>query len=233
MNFVNNWIRGILLTSGATSCPLDLPDGTYRLALADAMGAEATRWEYIDAVVASGVATLTRGREGTTAQGWGAGSVIYCPPTAGVLEQLFSQIADLQLRVSALESGVPVNAVRVTAGLLTSGDGYNVGWSAPVMGDTYGELLPQTLNVPGRGAVPVVQAMILQLVSSAELYIAFAGADVEALIESVNVQGVGVLAFADGDFFYDSDLDVTVGYWPIDTHDWEEGAERLLTFTFV
>lgn len=87
MNYVNNWLRAIDLEQGATSCPLDLPDGEYRLTLADA-AAGATRWEIVDAVVASGSATLTRAREDTADQDWPTGSVIYCGLTAGVLEDL-------------------------------------------------------------------------------------------------------------------------------------------------
>lgn len=88
-NFVNNWLREITLEQGATSCPLDLPDGEYRLTLADA-AAGATRWEIVDATVASGVATLVRAREGTTAQLWSMGSVIYCGLTAATLAALSS-----------------------------------------------------------------------------------------------------------------------------------------------
>jgi len=89
MNYVNNWLRAIDLEQGATSCPLDLPDGEYRLTLADA-AAGATRWEIVDAVVAAGSATLTRAREGTADQDWPTGSVIYCGLTAATLAALSS-----------------------------------------------------------------------------------------------------------------------------------------------
>lgn len=84
MNYVNNWLREITLEQGATSCPLDLPDGEYRLTLADS-AAGATRWEIVDATVEGGAATLTRAREGTADQDWPSGSVIYCALTAGTL----------------------------------------------------------------------------------------------------------------------------------------------------
>lgn len=87
MNFVNNWLRAIDLEQGATSCQLDLPDGEYRLTLADGV-LLATRWEIVQAVVASGMATLSRGLEGTEDQAWPVGSVIYCSVTAEVLEQM-------------------------------------------------------------------------------------------------------------------------------------------------
>lgn len=116
--YVNNWLREITLEQGATSCPLDLPDGEYRLTLADA-AAGATRWEIVDATVANGVAALVRAREGTTAQLWSLGSVIYNDITAEqaiylmqqarqvpVLQQL---LADLTARVEELEQGQAID----------------------------------------------------------------------------------------------------------------------------
>ena len=113
MNFVNNWLREITLAAGALECPLDLPDGIYRLVLADGIGAAATRIEVISADVYEGIAELQRGLEGTADQTWGDGSIIHCTLTAGVLADLLAQlatqaaqIADLQARVTALEPSV-------------------------------------------------------------------------------------------------------------------------------
>lgn len=92
MDFVNNWSRPVTLAAGATTLALDLPDGSYRLTLADSPAA-ATRWEIIDAVVAAGGATLTRAQEGTADQAWPEGSVIYCALTAGTLAQLTAPVA--------------------------------------------------------------------------------------------------------------------------------------------
>ena len=106
MDFVNNWSRPITLAAGATSLALDLPDGSYRLTLAD-KAAGATRWEIIDASVASGTATLTRAQEGTTDQAWPEGSVIYCALTAGTLAQLAAPAAPARspvVRVGASRS---------------------------------------------------------------------------------------------------------------------------------
>ncbi len=89
LTFVNNWLREISLPQGATACPLDLPDGEYRLTLADAASG-ATRWEIADAVVLGGAATLVRAREGTADQEWPAGSVIYCDVTAETLASMAS-----------------------------------------------------------------------------------------------------------------------------------------------
>ncbi|WP_462383402.1 hypothetical protein [Pseudomonas sp. Marseille-QA0892] len=86
MNFVNNWRRDITLAAGAVSAALDLPNGTYRLTLADAV--PPTRFEIIEAVVANGNASLTRGMEGTTDQNWPAGSQVFASVTAGILQAL-------------------------------------------------------------------------------------------------------------------------------------------------
>jgi hypothetical protein len=82
MNYINNWQRPITLGATDTSAALDLPDGAYRLTLSDAARAA---FEYVDAIVVSGAAQLTRALEGSAAQAWPAGSVIYCSVTAGVL----------------------------------------------------------------------------------------------------------------------------------------------------
>ena len=115
MNFVNNWLREITLEAGVTECPLDLPDGTYRLVLADVVGAAATSIEVIEAVMSDGTADLQRGLEGTDDQDWPAGTVIHCTLTAGLLLDMFARLqaletatADLDARVTALE---PVNRV--------------------------------------------------------------------------------------------------------------------------
>lgn len=105
MNFVNNWSQAIALAAGATSADLDLPDGTYRLTLADS-AASATRWEIVTAVVTGGVAELARGQELTDDQEWPEGSVIYCSLTAGVLGSLLLRIEDLETAVADLTDRV-------------------------------------------------------------------------------------------------------------------------------
>lgn len=87
MKFVNNYIQSITLDAGGATLALTLPDGDYRLTIADD-AVSPTRWEIVDAVVEDGTATLTRGQEGTSAQGWAAGSVIYCAVTAETLERI-------------------------------------------------------------------------------------------------------------------------------------------------
>lgn len=91
MNFINNYSQPVILAQGAGSLALSLPDGEYRLTLADA-AANATRWEIVGAVVLSGSATLDRGLEGTTDQSWPEGSVIYSALTAGLLQMIFARL---------------------------------------------------------------------------------------------------------------------------------------------
>lgn len=95
MNFINNYIQPITLGTSGTSLPLALPDGEYRLTIADT-ASSATRWEIVDAVVEDGTATLTRGREGTSAQEWPEESVVYCAITAGIISDLIARIEALE-----------------------------------------------------------------------------------------------------------------------------------------
>lgn len=130
MAYVNNYSELVELAPGVTTLALALPDGSYRLTLSDAAG---TRWEIVDAVVASGTATLTRAQEGTTEQDWPTGSLIYCAVTAGQLNDLLVRIADMEARIEVLEQGggVPTNALTDGQGaaladadgnILTTGD---------------------------------------------------------------------------------------------------------------
>lgn len=91
LKFVNNYIEPIVLSISQTSAALNLPDGEYRLTIADSKSA-ATRWEIIGAIVTSGSAVLQRGLEDSSAQAWPAGSVIYNALTAGVLNQLMAAL---------------------------------------------------------------------------------------------------------------------------------------------
>lgn len=118
MDYVNNWSRPLTLALGATTAPLDLPDGNYRLTCADGEGPSATRWEYIDAAVVGSAATLTRAREGTAAQEWPAGSVVYCAITAGGLADILAQIDDAGVTAQYnsgaaldLSAGVPADFI--------------------------------------------------------------------------------------------------------------------------
>ncbi|PKM30239.1 MAG: hypothetical protein CVV07_07425 [Gammaproteobacteria bacterium HGW-Gammaproteobacteria-11] len=125
MNFINNYRQPITLTAGATSAALSLPDGTYRLTVTDSQ-TQPTRWEILEAVVVDGTAGLERGLEGTDAQLWPAGSVIFADLTAGVLTGLIQRIQDLEEaqiapeviagileRLDALEGGGAVDPVEL------------------------------------------------------------------------------------------------------------------------
>lgn len=119
MNFVNNWSQAVTLAAGDTSCALSIPDGDYRLTLADS-ASKPTAWEIVSASVFEGTATLARAQEGTTAREWKTGSIIYCSITAGMLDTLFAaaanvtkllgRVADLEGRVNALEGGIALTS---------------------------------------------------------------------------------------------------------------------------
>lgn len=102
MAYINNYREPVELAQGATTAALSLPDGEYRLTLTNKAG---TAWEIVDAVVVSGTATLTRAVESTADQSWPSGSFIYCAVTAGQLNALMAQIADLRARIETLEQG--------------------------------------------------------------------------------------------------------------------------------
>lgn len=234
MTFVNNWLRQLALAEGALSADLDLPDGTYLLTVSDAPGAAATRWEYLQAVVASGSATLTRGQEGTADQEWPDGSWIYCSVTAGVINDLFSQldaqaaqISALADRVTALEYSVPA-VLRVT-----------IGGGASVVGfvqDDYGSVAPAQLNVPGQGPHAVA---LVNVDTPSEPYftINFRGHFPVGSIVSMDVEGVGVLNVADGFAANSADVvgDITTYSWEVVGPDWFSaiGQTRTVAITFA
>lgn len=93
--FINNYSETVELTAGQTHAALALPDGKYRLTIADNPSA-ATRWEIIDAAVTSGSAILERAKEGTVAQAWPAGSIIYNALTAETLNSILSDVKSLK-----------------------------------------------------------------------------------------------------------------------------------------
>lgn len=93
--FINNYIEPIALSLEQVAATLALPDGKYRLTIADNPNA-ATRWEIIDAVVASSSAELTRAKEGTVAQKWTGDSVIYNALTAETLNSILADIQGLK-----------------------------------------------------------------------------------------------------------------------------------------
>lgn len=129
MNFVNFWSSPISAAIDQERLALALPDGVYRLIIADRL-AGATAWEIIDAVVVDGSATLTRGREGTSPKKWPVGSVIYNDVTAGVMQSLFEQIAALSARIAALEGGATPNNTLTDAAGNTLTDGSGAGLTA-------------------------------------------------------------------------------------------------------
>ncbi|SEI17247.1 hypothetical protein [Pseudomonas asplenii] len=132
MQFVNNWIAQLSAEFGAADKVLPLPSaalsrlasGDYLLTLVDSANSiEQTAWEVMLVKVAAGVATATRGQEGTLARSWPVGSLIYCSVTAGTISGLFNAVVDLQQRVNTLEGGGPGPVDPGTDGALTDSTG--------------------------------------------------------------------------------------------------------------
>lgn len=107
MKYINNWITTLTapLAAGGAALPIDPvaasrldPLGTYRLTLANsAIPTLQTQIEIID--VSDGV-IISRANEGTVAQSWSAGTLVYCALTAGQIDSIMS-------RLDALESATP------------------------------------------------------------------------------------------------------------------------------
>ena len=107
MKYINNWITTLTapLAAGGTVLPVDPASagkldlsGTYRLTLTNSTNPILqTQIEIVD--VSTGLA-LSRAKEGTVAQSWPTGTVVYCAITAG-------QLTDLQSRIVALENAEP------------------------------------------------------------------------------------------------------------------------------
>lgn len=238
MQFVNNWQQTIALPIATTSLALSLPDGDYRLVVSDALGTSATAWEVLDATVASGTADLTRGQEGTAAQEWPSGSVIYCTLTAGQVSDLFARVLSLESRVTALEqANIETREVVVTVGMDTFGSGYEAGWVLDGVSSDYGQLggiTPTSIDLPGFGDV-AIWALRAERDNSANQYFKLAlplSSEDVLPIASLDVDGVGVLNLADasinddtcslGDFIW-----IT---WTVAGDDWALDSLRTVTF---
>lgn len=231
MNFINNWRQQMALAMAATSVSLDLPDGQYVLTMSDGLGASATQWEYIRATVTAGEAVLEREQEGSDAQEWPAGSWIYCSVTAGVLAEMVAQLAAqaglielLSERVAALE-GAPPPVLALTVG----SPGF---WAAGFMLESFGNVAPSGLDVPGYGVFPV---SIAQCNDALELTLIFSGHFPVETIASINVQGVGELLFADASHAANESDGSTAYAWDVPATDWFDavGQIRTLEFTFA
>lgn len=236
--FSNNWLRPIELAQAAIYADLDLPDGTYRLTLTNA---ERSLIEYIDATVLGGGAELARGLEGSTAQAWPEGSVVFCGLTAATLGDLLvqvqslagsvtnqsMQIADLTARIQALEP--PGVTLTITVGL--SGD-YVAGF-----GSAMGSCSPSTITLPG-GATATVSSVRFFADTPLLFSLIFVGNFPPSLIAAVDVQGVGRLEFAANTYAaneQDGSTWNTVLKWETPSSDWfaSAGADRLVTIEFA
>ncbi len=190
MNLINNWMQPVTLAAGAAALDLDLADGLYRLSIADSATAP-TRWEIVGASVASGQANLLRGLEGTLDHEWPEGSVIYAGVTAGMLGELYQRIAELEQRVTALESSGAVG-IPITATLRSTQFGNTVNYYAAA---SDGAVDPATLTLPDGSTAGVSYIGYSTPWASFEVRFA-AGVDAQAVVDqlgSLEVQGIGTL----------------------------------------
>lgn len=161
MQFVNNYSEPVTLALGATSLALTLPDGEYRLTLADSETA-ATRWEIVGAVVSAGTATLARAMEGTADQEWGASTVIYCALTAGILSSIMANQVTFAADIQALDARVSALEPQ-TDGYFTADAGiYNNSlgrWEVPP-GTTFTALDPGQIETDRNGGLGALIALI-------------------------------------------------------------------------
>lgn len=160
--YINNFLAPVQLGQGVTTLDIDLPDGTYRLTLADSATA-AARWEIVDAVVEDGTATLTRGLEGTDDQAWPLGSVMYCALTAGVLNDLLTRLAAAESAIHSIPADIaarllPAGGAEGQSLIKASGADFDVAWGQPVPGLTQWALLLYEDMLAFSGSGPAVTA---------------------------------------------------------------------------
>lgn len=228
MNFLNFWSRPIELAAGATALELDLPDGSYRLTVADAL-AGASAWEIIDAQVVGGTAELTRAREGTDDLDWPAGSLIYCSVTAGLLADVFDRLAQLEARVAALEGSG--GRLMVTVGqYVESSSQTKYGFVAD---PAAGSISPGAVVVPGFGSTSVLAAVFDDFGRFKMFTFTLAGEHPQAALESVQPEGCAVLDGAAADFYSG---DGATSWWWIDPaieSFWAVNEQRYVTPVFA
>lgn len=228
MNFSNNYAVQVQLAAGATSLALaGLADGLYILTLSDARGSGATRWEHLSAQVTAGVAVLARGQEGSADQDWPAGSWLYCSVTAGILSYLVSTVESLVARVYALEHPVvPIEAVTLT--VYDGGD--TLGYFDLTGDDNWvGEIDPAEIYWQGQNRQINTVTVTDDGLGSVTFQISLPD-DITVEPVSIDVEGVGVLLFSEATrTLLEVPYPHTSWSWPIDSHDWASGAQRVLT----
>lgn len=234
MDFINNYAQQVQLAQGATALALALPNGTYRLTLSDGLGQAGTRWEYVDAIVTDGAAALSRGLEMTEDQAWPADSWIYLSITAATLTGLYATlatqsviIADLKSRIETLEGGVLLEiTVGVNGGFSTSGY-FNSD------GSYYGSVSPAVVSVPSVAEFPLLGVFING--EPPVFSLAIAGDFSSALLDSADVQGIGILTFAEA-IETGTMEGVTYWAWNVPENEWflaGAGATRTVKLTFT
>lgn len=216
MAYVNNYSELVELAPGVTTLALALPDGSYRLTLSDAAG---TRWEIVDAVVASGTATLTRAQEGTTEQDWPTGSLIYCDVTAGQLNDLLATVQRLDAALSERAVTVGVSAGATVAGFYM------------LDGVRQGTVTPSGVNIPGFGEAELYT--VLANAGSGEFSILFIGEFDPASLVHVEVQGIGTLLLSDAIDSYSADGATGWAWATANAGEWLSAGDRAVKFKFA
>lgn len=190
-NFVDNWSAEIELAPGVTSLAVDLPDGDYVITFSDSLGLDATRWEIVAAEVVSGVATLTRGQEGTDDQDWPAGSVAYQAVTAGLLRRMQQQItAAAAGQYSITELEVPAGGLTET---LAAGvghvDAYLIAEEPQQLTLIVPALLPGVAKLVGRLRVYMegIQSLTLAVPAADDITYDWAAARYDSAVFSVSM----------------------------------------------
>lgn len=216
MAYVNNYSELVELAPGVTTLALALPDGSYRLTLSDAAG---TRWEIVDAVVASGTATLTRAQEGTTEQDWPAGSLIYCAVTAGQLNDLLARLQALETALGTRSVTVTVPASEIVAGFYMLDD------------VRQGSVEPASIDVPGVGATAV--DTLMAYAGANEFTAALEGMFDPAVLVSIDVQGIGVFLLGQAIDTFSEDGYTGWTWSAPNASEWLSGGSRIVTFRFA
>lgn len=99
MDFINNWSTNLISEIGAGSSQLPVSHaaasrlaagGRYWMTITDASN---SRWEIVEL---REDLSMNRGMDGTIAQEWAKGSIVYCAVTAGQLTDIFARIAALE-----------------------------------------------------------------------------------------------------------------------------------------